>query len=104
MSKSILVSLAHPDDEVGLGALIARSVAEGVRATYICATNGDVGTVDEKFLRDYASIPELRLAELTNAPQAIGFTEVVTFGYRDSGMMGSADNEHPQSLWHAELA
>lgn len=104
MSKSILVSLAHPDDEVGLGGLIARSVAEGTRATLICATNGDVGTVDEKFLREYDSIPELRLAELKCATQTIGFTEVVTFGYRDSGMMGSADNEHPQSLWQAPLA
>jgi LmbE family N-acetylglucosaminyl deacetylase len=103
MVKSILVCLAHPDDEVGLGPLIARYVAQGVQATLICTTNGDVGTVDEKHLQGYSSIPELRLAELYCATKAIGFTEVVTFGYRDSGMMGSRDNRHPDSLWQAPL-
>jgi LmbE family N-acetylglucosaminyl deacetylase len=101
--KSILVCLAHPDDEVGLGPLIARYIAEGVQATLICTTNGDVGTVDEKHLQGYSSISELRLAELHCATKAIGFTEVVTFGYRDSGMMGSGDNRHPDSLWQASL-
>lgn len=103
MVKSILACFAHPDDEAGLGPLIARYVAEGVRATLICTTNGDVGTVDEKHLRGYSSIAELRLAELDCATKAIGFTEVVTFGYRDSGMMGSEDNQHTDSMWQAPL-
>jgi LmbE family N-acetylglucosaminyl deacetylase len=103
MVKSILACFAHPDDEVGLGPLIARYVAEGVRATLICTTNGDVGTVDEKHLQGYSSIAELRLAELDCATKAIGFTEVVTFGYRDSGMMGSEDNQHTASMWQAPL-
>ena len=103
MTKSILVCLAHPDDEVMLGPLIARYVAEGAQATLICTTNGDVGTVDEKHLQNYSSIAELRLAELRCATQAIGFTEVVTFGYRDSGMMGSKDNQHADSTWQAPL-
>lgn len=103
MVKSILACFAHPDDEAGLGPLIARYVADGVRATLICATNGDVGTVDEKHLQGYSSIVELRLAELGCATKAIGFTEVVTFGYRDSGMMGSEDNQHTDSMWQAPL-
>ncbi|HEY7348715.1 MAG TPA: PIG-L family deacetylase [Ktedonobacterales bacterium] len=103
MDKSMLICLAHPDDEVGCAPLVARYVAEGAKATLICATNGDVGDVEEKFLRDYASIAALRLAELNCATRAIGFTEVVTFGYRDSGMMGSADNEDATSLWQAPL-
>src|ERR1051326_5088224 len=103
MEKSILLCFAHPDDEVGCAPLVARHVAEGGKATLICATNGDVGDVDEKYLRDYPSIPALRLAELDCAAKTIGFTEVVTFGYRDSGMMGTADNQHENSLWHAPL-
>ena len=101
--KSILVCFAHPDDEIGCGPLITRAVRSGAQATLICATNGDVGTVDEKFLRDYPSIAALRLAELDCATKTIGFTEVVTLGYRDSGMMGSADNQEPGSLWQASL-
>ena len=103
MEKSILLCFAHPDDEVGCAPLVARHVAEGGKATLICATNGDVGDVDEKYLRDYPSIPALRLAELDCAAKTIGFTEVVTFGYRDSGMMGTADNQHENSLWYAQL-
>jgi N-acetyl-1-D-myo-inositol-2-amino-2-deoxy-alpha-D-glucopyranoside deacetylase len=103
MNKSILLCSAHPDDEVVCAPLIARFVAEGARATLICATNGDVGDVEKKYLRDYPSIAALRLAELECATRAIGFTDVVTFGYRDSGMMGTADNQHAESLWQAPL-
>jgi LmbE family N-acetylglucosaminyl deacetylase len=103
MEKSILLCFAHPDDEVGCAPFVARYIAQGAKATLICATNGDVGDVDEKYLRDYPSIAALRLAELDSAAKAIGFTEVVTFGYRDSGMMGAADNHHENSLWHAPL-
>jgi LmbE family N-acetylglucosaminyl deacetylase len=103
MEKSMLLCFAHPDDEVGCAPFVARSVAAGAKATLICATNGDVGDVEEKYLRDYPSIAALRLAELDCAAQAMGLTEVVTFGYRDSGMMGSADNQHESSLWQAPL-
>jgi len=103
MNKSILLSSAHPDDEVGCAPLIARLVAEGARATLICATNGDVGDVEKKYLENYPSIAALRLAELERATKAIGFTDVITFGYRDSGMMGTADNQHAESLWQAPL-
>lgn len=101
--RSILACFAHPDDELSVGSLVARYVAGGARATLICTTDGDVGTVDEEHLRGYASIRELRRAELACAAKAIGFTEVVTFGYRDSGMMGTPDNDDPASSWSAPL-
>ncbi len=104
MKKSILFCFAHPDDEVGLAPLVARYMQEeGAEVTLVCTTNGDVGTVDEQYLQGYASIPELRLAELACAAKTIGFSEVITFGYRDSGMMGTADNQHPDSFWQAPL-
>jgi LmbE family N-acetylglucosaminyl deacetylase len=101
--RSILVCVAHPDDELGVAAMVARYIREGAQATLICTTNGDVGTVDEKYLRGYSSITELRLAELACATKHIGFSEVVTFDYRDSGMMGSPDNDDPTSSWQAPL-
>ncbi len=101
--KSILASFAHPDDEIGCAALVARYMAEGAQSTLICTTNGDMGTVAEKYLKNYSSIPELRQAELACASKAIGFSEVVTFGYRDSGMMGTADNDNPSSSWQAPM-
>jgi LmbE family N-acetylglucosaminyl deacetylase len=103
MDKSILLCFAHPDDEVGCAPLVARCVAEGGKATLICATDGDVGDVDEKYLRDYPSIAALRRAELECAAKTAGYTELVTFGYRDSGMMGTPDNQHERSFWSAPL-
>lgn len=101
--RAILLSLAHPDDELGCVSLVSRYVAAGATATLICATAGDVGTVDAKYLQGYASIRELRLAELACATKAAGMTEVVMFDYRDSGMMGAPDNQNPESLWSALL-
>lgn len=104
MTKRVLVSLAHPDDEsFGSGALIAKLVAEGAEVTLICTTNGDVGSAAEEHMKGYNSVAEMRLAELNCAAQVLGFKEVVLLGYRDSGMMGSADNNDPKSLWQAPL-
>jgi LmbE family N-acetylglucosaminyl deacetylase len=104
MTKRLLVSLAHPDDEsFGSGPLVAKLVAEGAEVTLICGTNGDVGSAEEKYLQGYSSVAEMRLAELDCAAKVLGFKEVVLFGYRDSGMMGSADNNDPKSLWQAPL-
>jgi LmbE family N-acetylglucosaminyl deacetylase len=101
--KRLLLVFAHPDDEQGVGALAARYTAEGADVTLVCATNGDVGTVKPEHLQGYDSITALRRAELDCAAQALGLKEVITLDYRDSGMMGSVDNQHPESLWFASL-
>lgn len=97
----LLIAYAHPDDEsFGLGGLIAKYVQAGVDVYLICATNGDAGSMDERFLEGGKQIKDVRLAELDCAAQKLGLKEVFLLGYRDSGMMGSADNQHPDSLWH----
>jgi LmbE family N-acetylglucosaminyl deacetylase len=99
-TRRLLISLAHPDDEsFGLGALIARYVAEGVEVYLLCATNGDVGTVSPEMLNGYKSVAELRLAELDCAAQKLGFKKVFRLGYKDSGMMSSETSNDPQCLW-----
>lgn len=101
MTKRLLISYAHPDDEsFGNGALIAKYVAEGAEVYYICATNGDVGTIPDDMKDLYPTVAELRLSELACASEVLGFKKVFTFGYRDSGMMGAETNQHPDSLWY----
>jgi len=106
----LLIAFAHPDDEsFGLGAFIARSVAKGVDVYYVCATNGEVGTVSPEMLQGYNSIKELRLAELDCASKILGFKKVFKLGFKDSGMMGDPTNDDPECLWwnglnnHAEV-
>src|SRR4051794_31067128 len=104
MAKSILFCYAHPDDEVGIVPLVARYMREEqATTTLICTTNGDVGTIDPEHMEGFSSISERRLAEFDCATKTAGFTKVVALGYRDSGMMGSADNDHPESSWQAPL-
>ncbi len=102
--RRMLVSMAHPDDEsFGMAGTIARYASEGVGVYLICATNGDVGMVEPEFMRGFETIAELRRAELDCAVQTLGLERVYAFGYRDSGMRGSPDNRHPDSLFAADL-
>jgi LmbE family N-acetylglucosaminyl deacetylase len=95
----LLAVLAHPDDEsFGMGGTLAWYAECGAEVSLVCATRGEVGVVDEHYLAGYASIAERRVAELQCAVERLGLTNVFVLGYRDSGMPGTPDNEHPQSL------
>ncbi len=101
-SRRLLVCYAHPDDETfGLGGAIARYAHEGVAVDLVCATNGDVGEVDPALLNG-RSVARVRLDELECAAHVLGIRRVYILGYRDSGMMGSAENAHPDCLWQAD--
>lgn len=100
--QRLLISFAHPDDETfGLGSAIAYYVEQGVQVDLICATNGEAGDVAPEYMRGFDSIAEVRLAELACAAEKLGINEIFSFGYRDSGMMGTVQNDHPDSLWQA---
>ncbi len=44
MPRKLLVSFAHPDDELmGMGATLAKYAAQGVETYYVCATRGERG-------------------------------------------------------------
>ena len=68
MTKTILAVLAHPDDEsFGLGGTLALYANKGYDTYLICATRGEVGTVDEEHLTGFTDIAELRTDELRRA-------------------------------------
>lgn len=96
--KTILAVLAHPDDEsFGMGGTLALYASQGARVYLVCATRGEVGTVDQEYMKGFESIAELRESELRCAAQHLGLTEVFFLNYRDSGMPGSEDNHHPDA-------
>lgn len=98
MTKTILAVLAHPDDEsFGLGGTLALYAQKGFNTYYVCATRGEVGTVDEEHLKGFKNTAELRTDELMRAAKYLGLKDVFFLGYRDSGMPGSEDNKHPDA-------
>ena len=102
--KRMLVALAHPDDEsFGMGGTLAYYAAQGVDVHLVCATRGEAGSVDPEFMEGYASVAELREAELRCAAEQLGLSGLEFLDYRDSGMAGSKDNEHKQAFIQAPI-
>ncbi|HEX2912759.1 MAG TPA: PIG-L family deacetylase [Chloroflexia bacterium] len=102
--RTLLAIFAHPDDETfGTGGTLARYAASGVKVHYACATRGELGTVPDELRAKYADLATLRSEEMDCAAQTLGLSAVHYLGYRDSGMPGTPDNSHPQSLHMAPL-
>lgn len=98
MTKTILVVLAHPDDEsFGLGGTIALYAKKGVDVYYLCATRGEAGSADEEFMKGFKDTAEMRTDELMRAAKILGLKGVYFLGYRDSGMPGMDANKHPDA-------
>ena len=102
--RVLLAVLAHPDDEsFGMGGTLALYARQGVEVHLVCATRGEAGEVGEEYLQGFASIAERRVSELSCAAGLLGLAGVHYLDYRDSGMSGSPDNQHPQALAAAPL-
>lgn len=102
--STLLVILAHPDDEsFGPGGTLAKYAQTGTAVHYLCGTRGESGTVDAHLMNGYRDVAELRTNELLCASKALGLAGVHFLGYRDSGMVGTDDNSHQESLHNAPL-
>src|SRR3990170_4420590 len=103
-SLTLLAVLAHPDDEsFGMGGTLALYARRGVAVHLVCATRGEVGEVEPQLMNGYRSIGDLRVDELRCAAGKLGLSGVHFLDYRDSGMAGSPENQHPQALVAAPL-
>jgi N-acetyl-1-D-myo-inositol-2-amino-2-deoxy-alpha-D-glucopyranoside deacetylase len=106
----VLFVHAHPDDEsMSSGGTIARLVAGGVRVDLVTCTDGAEGEIHDPTLDHDEARPrlaEIRAAELACSVAALGNGAVHQhlLGYRDSGMMGTEANGHPDAFWQADLA
>jgi N-acetyl-1-D-myo-inositol-2-amino-2-deoxy-alpha-D-glucopyranoside deacetylase len=103
-SKRLLLVHAHPDDEtINNGATMAKYAAEGVQVTLVTCTRGEEGEVLVESLANLASsrddkLGEHREIELKNAMVHLGIKDFRFLGspnkkWRDSGMIGTAQNE-----------
>jgi len=100
----LLAILAHPDDEsFGLGGTLACYARRSHAVHLICATRGEAGDVKKEYLQGFNSIASLRMKELECAAAVLGLTEIHYLDYRDSGMLNSPDNQHPQALMNAPI-
>ena len=81
----ILLILAHPDDESFFAAGLARRhVERGAKVALVTATRGDAGQVGDPPLCDRDALPALREAELREAADILGISEVHLLDYQDT--------------------
>lgn len=100
----ILAVTAHPDDEsFGMGGTLALYARRGAKVVLICATRGEAGIMEANYLEGFDSPAARRESELRCAAKKLGLADVFFLDYRDSGMKGSPDNQHPNSLFMAPL-
>jgi LmbE family N-acetylglucosaminyl deacetylase len=102
-SRSILAIFAHPDDETFCAGTLARYAADGVDVNLVCATRGEVGEISDPALATPETLAQVREGELQCATRAIGIGEPIFLDYRDSGMAGTPENEHPDAFVNAAV-
>jgi N-acetyl-1-D-myo-inositol-2-amino-2-deoxy-alpha-D-glucopyranoside deacetylase len=112
-SRRLLLVHAHPDDEsIGTGATMARYAAEGAQVTLVTCTLGEGGEIIPPELANLAAdrddqLGGYRIGELDRACAALGVTDHRFLGgpgrWRDSGMIGTRENEDPRCFWRADV-
>lgn len=112
--KRLLLVHAHPDDEtINNGITMAKYAQEGVEVTLVTCTRGEEGEVLVENLAHLASnrddkLGEHREIELKNAMKLLGIKDYRFLGapdkkWRDSGMIGTPQNERSDVFWQANL-
>jgi len=97
---------AHPDDEViGTGGVLARYSRLGEQVVVVTATDGAEGEIHNYDDPDSLKprLAEMRAQEVAVALSVLGVKHHEFLGYRDSGMMGTEANDHPNAFWRADF-
>jgi len=113
-AKRLLLVHAHPDDEtINNGVTMAKYAASGAQVTLVTCTRGEEGEVLVTELANLASdkddkLGEHREVELKDAMAQLGISDFRFLGapnkkWRDSGMMGTTQNERGDVFWQADL-
>ena len=112
MTKSVLFVHAHPDDEcIPTGVTIAKYAAEGAHVTVVTCTLGEAGEIVDEELAYLAGQGEdalgaHRRGEMEAAAKELGLADHRWLGgpgrWRDSGMIGTPENDHPRCFWRAD--
>lgn len=93
--KKLLLSFAHPDDEVfTCGGTIAKYVQAGWEVHLLCATRGEAGGGGPYREVSEDSLGKIRQKELEEAGTVLGISAITFFGYKD----GTLSDLHPGEL------
>jgi N-acetyl-1-D-myo-inositol-2-amino-2-deoxy-alpha-D-glucopyranoside deacetylase len=99
---SLLAVLAHPDDEIFHGGVLAHMAERGVRVTLACATNGEAGKAHPS-IGTVTDLAALRVEELRVSCARLGIEPPVLLGFHDSGRKERQRHDDPRALANVDM-
>ena len=83
---SVLVLIAHPDDEVFCSGLVCELLTRGLAVHLVCFTRGEGGERGD--IAQDAKLAQIREEEMKAAAKALGFTTLTFLDYTDPPAVG----------------
>ena len=99
---SLLAVLAHPDDEIFHGGVLAHLSERGVRVTLVCATDGEAGTPHPS-VGPVADLGALRMEELRLSCARLGIEPPLRLGFHDSARLERQRKDDPHALANVDM-
>ena len=84
--RRLLAIVAHPDDELTIGPVLARYAREGVRIELVIATNGDQGANEDRGIAAGPELAAVRAREAACSAETLGFGPPVLVGLGDGDL------------------
>ena len=99
---SLLVVLAHPDDEIFHGGVLAHLSERGVRVTLACATDGEAGKAHPS-VGPVEDLGAMRVEELRLSCARLGIEEPVLLRFHDSARKERQRHDDPHALANVDM-
>jgi LmbE family N-acetylglucosaminyl deacetylase len=99
---SLLIVLAHPDDEIFHGGVLAHLSERGVRVTLACATDGEAGKAHPS-VGPVEDLGALRVEELRLSCARLGIEEPVLLRFHDSARKERQRHDDPHALANVDM-
>jgi LmbE family N-acetylglucosaminyl deacetylase len=103
-NRRLLGIFAHPDDEDLIAGTLLHYHSLGVETGLVCATRGEVGDIADSVLATPENLGDVRETELRAAAEVLHVDHLWFLGYRDSGRVGTEENQDHRALIRARGA
>src|SRR5262245_55998866 len=99
---SLLIVLAHPDDELFHGGVLAHLSERGVRVTLACATDGEAGKPHPS-VGPVNDLGAVRAEELRLSCERLGIEPPVRLRFHDSSQQERQRRDDPHALANVDM-
>ena len=99
---SLLIVLAHPEDEIMHGGVLAHLSERGVRVTLVCATDGEAGTPHPS-MGPVDDLGTVRVEELRLSCARLGIEEPLLLRFHDSARKARLRHDDPHALANMDM-